>query len=161
MKNLGRQDIHNIHPIYRHIVDVCKIHNLSFTIKEDLGDYETAIQFKGEHYTHPPFSEDWQTNPEIVCPDVLILDGEKIAGVIEYEEETGNRKSGAHMARKGHGHEGDYDTKRDTRRNEHYESSGIPLHRIWESNFKKSSLWKIPLTEFVFECYRRSLNESI
>ena len=156
---MGDRDIHNIHPIYRHTVDVCKLHNLPFTVKEDLGSMETAIQFKEEYFSHPPFSEDWETNPEIVCPDVIILYNDNVMGIIEYEEKTGNRKSGARMARKGHGHEGDYDTKKDSRRNEHYETSKIPLHRIWESRFKKSNIWKIALTDFIFECYRKTLND--
>lgn len=158
---MGEQDIENLHPIYRYAVDFCKLSNLPFSFKEDLGDFETAIQFKEEYFAHPPWSEDWESNPEIVVPDVLVLYQDTPVAVIEFEEETGNKRPGAKLAKKGHGHQGDYDTKRDTRRNEHYSTSNIPLLRIWESNFKKTTLWKISLTEFLISLWRKTLTDSL
>ena len=94
---MGNQDLERLYPVYRACVDFSKLADLPYSFKEDSGNYETAIQFKEEHFAHPPWSEDWQTNPEILCPDILEYE-HKI--IIEFEEETGNRKSGAHYAKK-------------------------------------------------------------
>jgi len=156
---LGEKDYERLYPIYRASIDFCKLAEIPFTVKIDSGDYETAIQFKdtddGVFATHPPFSEDWRSNPEIICPDILILFGTEIIGVIEFEEETGPRKTGAHMARKGHGHEGDIDTKRDTRRNDYYTNAKIHCLRIWESNER----WRLELFEFLIKTWNQSTPE--
>ena len=136
--------------MYRACVDFSKLADLPYSFKEDSGNYETAIQFKEEHFSHPPWSEDWDTNPEILCPDILEW---KNKIIIEFEEETGNRKSGARYARKGHGHEGDLSTKRDTRRNEYYKLAEFRVFQLWESTYKNEN-WKVKLFEFLINCWK-------
>ena len=114
-----------------------------FHFKVDLGDYETAIEFKiivpplcktGDSQIIsicPPIAKDWIKNSEIFCPDLLDYNNKKI---IEYEEETGNRRSGARLAKKGHGHPGDLANIRDSRRNSYYENAGFKFLQIWESD---------------------------
>lgn len=110
-----------------------------FNFKVDVGNYETAIEFEvgwklSEEYVqayHPPKSKSWKNNPDIKCPDLLDFHRKKI---IEYEEETGKRRTGARLAKKGHGHPGDLDNIRDSRRNSYYEMTGFKLLRIWESD---------------------------
>lgn len=150
---MGVKDLERIHPVYRACVDFCKLASIPFTFKEDLGDYETAIQFKEIAYqefvdTHPPYSEDGETNPEINCPDILDYTNKII---IEIEEETGPKRSGAKYARKGHGHQGDPDTVRDTKRNAHYKN--FRVFRLWESVLKKEN-WHIQLFEFLIDCHK-------
>ena len=149
---MGAQDLNRIHPIYRACIDFTKLAELPFTFKVDSGNYETAIQFKGEYHTHPPWSEDWETNPEIICPDILDYDNKII---IEFEEETGPRRTGAYLARKGHGHEGDLDNKRDTKRTEFY--NDFRVLRIWESQYNHSTIWKLKLFQFLIDCSKETI----
>ena len=147
---MGNQDLERLYPVYRACVDFSKLADLPYSFKEDSGNYETAIQFQEGLSIHPPNAKNWDTNPDIICPDILDFE-HKI--IIEFEEETGNRKSGAHYARKGHGHEGDLSTKRDTRRNEYYEQYAFRVFRLWETTYKNEN-WKIKLFEFLIGCWK-------
>ena len=155
---MGVQDLDRIHPVYRARVDYGKAAVLPFKFKVDSGNYETGLEFirvdwcPSEFITHhPPISKNWDSNPNIVCPDILILKFNRPIGVIEFEEETGNKKSGAHYAKRGHGHYGDIDTKRDSRRNEFYKESGLQVFRLWELNFKTKN-WKTMIHKFLLDC---------
>ena len=155
---MGKQDIYNIHPIYRACIDFTKLSELPFTFKVDSGNYETGIVFNIEtksYRRHNSF-ETWQdiTYPEVMtCPDVLDFD-HKI--IVEFEEETGPRKPGAKYAKKGHGHEGDYNTTRDNLRNDAYLAAGFVVFRLWESTFKNKN-WKLQLFEFLISCSKRPI----
>ena len=161
--NLGKQDYHNLNPIYRFATDYCNISDLPFYFKTDSGNFETAIVFNvenGDYRKSHPFEkwDDVRYPLVMICPDICSFESKII---IEFEEETGNQKSGAHYAKKGHGHEGDDPTKKDDRRNECYKKAGFELLQIWESRFKRSSIWKIVLTEFLINCWRKNLNDSM
>jgi len=156
---MGNQDYHRLSPVYRFATEFCKIANIPFHFKVDSGNYETAIIFNEytKSYRRPKENERWEDikYPDVmICPDISCYDA-KI--VFEYEEETGNRRSGAKMAKKGHGHEGDDPTKKDSRRNEFYKSNGFKLLRIWESN----KLWRITVVEFIISCYRQKIIDSM
>ncbi|MGI9567067.1 MAG: hypothetical protein ACR2LL_08665 [Nitrosopumilus sp.] len=162
---MGEQDIERLYPVYRACTDFCKLAELPFRFKEDLGDFETAIGFTedGDEFGnllltlyHPPYSKNWNKAETIICPDILDYQ-HKI--IIEFEEETGPRKAGEKYARKGHGHEGDLDTKRDSRRNEFYQLAGFKVFRLWESTFKNEN-WKAKLFEFLIDCWNKSLEAS-
>ena len=154
---MGNQDLERLYPVYRACTDFSKLAELPFHFREDTGDYETAIEFKQGLSIHPPNAKNWDTDPDIICPDILDFE-HKI--IIEFEEETGNRKSGAHYAKKGHGHSGDLDTKRDSRRNTFYEQYGFRVFRLWESDYKKQN-WKVMLFEFLINCTKKPLDKSI
>jgi len=159
---MGQQDIERLHSIYRACVDFCKLADLPFHFKEDTGSFETAIEFvqspyNPAHALHPPFSKNWDSNPTIICPDILILSSSKPVGVVEFEEETGPRKTGDYLARKGHHHEGDLDTKRDSRRKEFYSQAGFRVLRIWESHYNHSTIWKLKLFQFLIDCSKEIL----
>ena len=154
---MGEIDIHNIHPIYRYCVEYNRLAELPFTFTEDTGSFETVLAISESGKWRNYVEKDDRTHITFV-PDIIDY---KNKIIIEFEEETGNRKSGAHYARKGHGHQGDYSTKRDTRRNKYYKLAGFTVLRIWESQFKKSTVWKIILTEFLIQCYRKNLMDSI
>jgi len=123
---------------------VCKENKLPFTFRVDHGTYETAIEFTDDKLYHPPISANWDKNPLIFCPDLLDYHNKII---IEYEEEVGERCSGAKLARKGHHREGDMDTKRDDRRNLYYEYGNFSVLRIYESDI----LWRKKLEEFLLK----------
>jgi len=144
---MGEIDIEQIHKIYRACVDFCELTGLPFQFKEDLGTYETAIQFEDGYNVHPPTAKNWKNNPNIHCPDILDYENKII---IEFEEETGPRKPGAKMATKGHHHEGDYDTKRDTRRNANY--TNFRVFRLWQSIYENEN-WKAKLFQFLLDCH--------
>lgn len=148
---MGVQDLEKLYPIYRACTEFCKLTELPFTFKVDSGNYETAIEFQDGFHIHPPKSKNWD-NTTILCPDILILSCDNIIGVIEFEEETGNRRTGAYLAKKGHGHEGDLDTKRDSRRNELYKITGFRVLRIWESHYNHNTIWKLKLFQFLIDC---------
>lgn len=94
---MGNQDLERLYPVYRACVDFSKLADLPYSFKEDSGNYETAIQFQEGLSIQPPNAKNWDTNPDIICPDILDFENKII---IEFEEETGNRKSGAHYAKK-------------------------------------------------------------
>ncbi len=108
----------------------------------DDGDYETAIQFYYDdekwHTAHPPIAKDWDSNPSIFCPDILDYSHNLI---IEYEEEGQKRLSGAHLARKGHGPEGDIPNIKDTRRGDYYYWGNFRVLRFYEADLNEEN-WK-------------------
>jgi hypothetical protein len=139
---MGHQDIASLFVIKGEIRILCKKNNLDFSFKVDLGNYETALEFVGVNVFHPPISKDWSTSPIILCPDLLDYHHRMI---IEYEEEIGNRRAGAQLAKKGHNREGDFDNSRDSRRNKFYKRGGFHVLRLWESDKN----WKEKLEEFL------------
>jgi hypothetical protein len=160
---MGLQDYNDrLYPVYRHATDISKMHYLPFSFKVDSGNYETSIVFnletgscrKGNENETP---DDVRYPEKMIVPDVCDYE-HKI--IVEFDEETGNRRTGAKYAKKAHGHEGDLPGKKDSRRNECYNRAEFHFHQVWESKFKKK-LWTIPLTEFLFYCYRKSLNDSM
>lgn len=130
---MGHKDLMSLHRIYEKIKIISKENNLSYNFKVDDGDWETAIEFIGERSYHPPISVDWSNNPQIFCPDLLDYENKII---IEFEEEIGNPRSSARLARKGHNREGDLPNKRDTRRKEFYDDGNFQCFQIWESDDK-------------------------
>ena len=128
---MGQIDIENLFRIYDEVNRLIKHHSLLMHFTIDHGTYETAIEFIGKKSFHPPISKNWDTNPDIFCPDLLDYHNKII---IEYEEEIGEPRTGAKLAKKGHSREGDIDSKRDERRNNFYEQAGFRLIRIWESD---------------------------
>ena len=151
---MGEQDLERLYPIYRACTDFCTIAELPFSFKEDLGDYETIIAINGNDWYRPDPKQDWNSIcGEIFVPDIIDYSNHII---IEFEEETGPRKSGSRLARKGHGHEGDLDTKRDTKRNEYYKQAGFSVFRLWELTYKNEN-WKAKLFMFLLECWEKSL----
>jgi len=124
-----------------------KLHT-KYSFKVDLGSFETAIEFTPIGYNHPPKAKSWVdlNGNEIKCPDLLAYD-DKI--IIEWEEEHGNKKSGAKFAIKGHSHKGDVDTTRDTERNRLYRLAGFRVLRLYDSDPD----WKKELKLFLIKCY--------
>lgn len=139
---MGELDIEKLFEIKYETRTISEKNNLPYIFKVDLGSFETAIEFVGINHFHPPISQSWIDKPDIFCPDLLDYENRII---IEYEEETGEKKSGAHLAKKGHGHMGDIDTKRDNRRNRFYKQGGFRIIRIWESDHA----WKKHLKDFL------------
>ena len=139
---MGEVDIENLFRIYDHTNFIIKKHSLLFSFKIDHGTYETAIEFVGNRTFHPPISKNWDSNYDILCPDLLDYHNRVI---IEYEEEIGEPQRGAALAKKGHSREGDFDTRRDERRNHYYTQGGFRLLRIWESD----KLWREKVEEFL------------
>lgn len=149
---MGLQDLDRINPVYRACTDFCKLAEIPFSFKEDLGTYETiiAINEQGDWYIPDNTSTDWDSvNGKVFCPDIIDYSNRII---IEFEEESGPKKPGAKLARKGHGHQGDYSTKRDQKRNDAYEAAGFTVYRLWESTFKNEN-WRVKLFEFLINCY--------
>lgn len=139
---MGEVDIENLFRISYLIKSIIKKHELPFHFKIDEGTYETAIEFIGSKPFHPPLSENWDGKPIIFCPDLLDWNNKII---IEFEEEVGNRRPGAHLAKKGHNREGDMDNKRDVRRGRYYKSGNFHILRIWESDI----MWQEKLEKFL------------
>ena len=139
---MGQIDIVNLFKIYDEIKSIKKKHKLSFNFKIDSGSYETAIEFVGVNHFHPPLSKDWSDNPIIFCPDLLDYHNHII---IEYEEEIGNKRPGAYLAKKGHNRFGDIANKKDERRNNYYEKGGFSLLQIWEDEIN----WQEKLETFL------------
>ena len=127
---MGEVDIENLFRIYDVANSIIKKHRLLISFTIDHGTYETAIEFVGNRFFHPPISKNWDSHPNIFCPDLLDWHNKII---IEYEEEVGEQRRGAFLAKKGHHREGDMDTKQDSRRNEYYKSGGFRVLRIWDS----------------------------
>ena len=139
---MGKIDLVNFFEIYYEIKSIKKKYNLSCDFKIDEGFYETAIEFTESGHFHPPISKDWSQYPIIFCPDLLDYDNKII---IEYEEEIGNPKAGAKLAKKGHNREGDFDSKRDDRRTFYYKLGGFSVLRVWESD----KMWRNKLKNFM------------
>jgi len=141
---LGEADIESLFRVYKQVNEIIKNNELQLSFKIDEGTYETAIEFVGSKPYHPPLTQDWSSHPIIFCPDLLDWH-HKI--IIEFEEEVGNKRPGAKLAKKGHHREGDMDNKRDTRRTHYYKHGGFHTLRIWESD--KS--WKKKLEQFLLK----------
>lgn len=139
---MGHKDLISLHTIYEKIKTICKNNNLPYHFTVDDGDWETAIEFSNGRDYHPPISKDWSENPIIFCPDLLDYENRLI---IEYEEEVGNPRSGAKLARKGHNREGDIPNKRDTRRNKFYKQAQFKIFQIWDSD----NTWSIKLEDWL------------
>lgn len=139
---MGIKDAESLHKIYEKVKTFCKENNLPYHFKVDDDDYETALEFffngKSWYTLHPPKSKNWDSNPIIFCPDLLDYRHKKI---IEYEEEGQKKLSGAKLARKGHGPEGDLPNKRDTRRGYYYDSANYDVLRFYETDLKEEN-WK-------------------
>jgi len=145
---VGLVDIDSLFRIYEQVKKIIKKHDLLFSFKVDHGTYETAIEFVGNKSFHPPISENWGSHRDIFCPDLLDWHNRII---IEYEEEVGERRRGAFLAKKGHNREGDMDNKRDTRREKFYKHRGFHILRIWESD----NMWEEKLETFLLALKRR------
>jgi len=133
---MGQVDLEKLFEIYYETLSIAKKYNLPYRFKVDEGTYETALEFFYDddekwHTAHPPLAKNWIENPTIICPDLLDYKNKLI---IEYEEEVGERKTGAKLAKKGHNREGDIDTKRDERRNKYYRHGKFTVLQIWESD---------------------------
>ncbi len=139
---MGQVDIESLFRIYEQVKKITKHHNLQFSFKVDHGSFETAIEFNEEKSYHPPISKNWDSHPNIFCPDLLDWHNKII---IEYDEEVGSRRKGAFLAKKGHHREGDMDNKRDTKRGNFYKQAGFHILRIWESD----ELWREKLEKFL------------
>lgn len=157
---MGEQDIGRLMEVYKYLVDFCKDHQYNYHFTVDEGNYETVIEFVPivhsqtfkliEYQTlHPPISCSWRelrsNDHFILVPDILDFDNKTI---IEFEEETGNRRPGAKLAKKGHGHPGDLPTKRDKEKYELYDIAKFRYYRLWESNQN----WKKDLGAFIHMC---------
>ena len=143
---MGESDVDSLMMVYREAVKICNKHSLSFSFNVDHGTYETALEFVGNTTHHPPISPNWDSNPTIFCPDILDYHNKII---IEWEEEVGNRRAGAKLAKKGHHREGDMDTKRDTRRTQYYNGGNFRVLRLYESDnswSEKLSMFLLGLT---------------
>lgn len=156
---MGERDIERIYPVYRACTDFCKLSGLPFSFQQDSGSLDTMIEFVEKDDTviavYPPESKNWdeskQNGTHLYNPDICDIENKII---IEFEEETGPTRPGAKMARKGHGHQGDYDTKRDTGRNFYYSQAGFSVFRLWESTYKSEN-WKIQLFDFLIQCWKK------
>ena len=144
---MGVVDIDSLFRVYNHVKEIIKKHELLCSFKVDSGTYETAMEFVGSKPYHPPLSKDWSGKPIIFCPDLLDWHNKII---IEYEEEVGEPRTGAKLAKKGHHREGDMDTKRDIRRNQYYKSGKFRVFRVWESERD----WNERLENFLINCMR-------
>ena len=139
---MGEIDLEKLFEIYYECLLISKKYNLPYRFKIDEGTYETAIEFIECKPHHPPISKNWKSKPIIFCPDLFDYYNKII---IEYEEEVGKPLAGATLAKKGHSSEGDFDTKRDERRNKYYKDGGFRVLRLWESD--KS--WRKTLKNFL------------
>jgi len=149
---MGVKDIVPLHQVYKKLLELEKNNNWGFSFKVDEGTFETAVVFNEEIniYRRPEFHETWESikYPEsLICPDILDYE-HKI--ILEYEEEGGKKRSGAHLATKGHGREGDIPTKRDSKRNLFYANNNFRFCRIWESQLKSM---ESKLFHFLADCY--------
>lgn len=145
---MGLKDADALHDIYEIAKAYCKKHKLPYHFKVDDGDYETAIEFffLGDakvpqwEVIHPPRSKNWDTNPTIFCPDILDF---KHKIIMEYEEEGQVRLSGARLARKGHGPEGDIPNDRDARRGDYYSFGKFRVLRFYEADLEDQNWEKL------------------
>ncbi len=160
---MGEADIMRIYPIYRIVVNQCNEFGWPYQFKEDLGTYETAFlakivdeisnEFESKESIVVSLPDDYHSWNEtkkdgwtLQEPDICDF---SYRIIIEYEEETGPKKSGAKYAKKGHHHPGDLSTLRDTKRDKNY--SGFKLCKIWES--EPMHVIEIKLHYFLADCY--------
>lgn len=142
--------------IYRYATDFCNISEFQYHFTNDAGNRETAIIFDTNtgDCRKPSVLDsltDLVDNEMYEIPDIADF-RHKI--VFEYEEETGPRKTGAHMAKKGHGHPGDDYGKNDAEKYENYENAGIRYCRIWESELNNGNVWKVKVAKFLIRCWQ-------
>jgi len=149
---MGVGDIARIYPIYRIVTKQCKEFGWPYQFKEDLGTYETAFLIKDGATMIPTDFKDWkEVNKNgwtLQEPDICDYYSKII---IEYEEENGPRKPGAHLAKKGHGHPGDLSNPRDTKRDRNY--LGFSVCKIWES--EPFEVVEVKLHYFLADCYTK------
>lgn len=145
---MGTNDILRIHPVYRTLTNQCKKFSWPYQFKEDLGSFETSIEFWEMGYYHPPKSKNWDESKkrgtQIICPDILDYNNKII---IEYEEEPKPGKKGGKLGKKGHIEE----SNRDTNRDQLYRMGGFRFCKIWES--EPAEVLKIKLHYFLADCY--------
>lgn len=151
---MGERDYENLYIIYRKCVEWCKKYKMPYTFTIDCGSFETAIEFTAIGYNHPPKSANWEesrSNGNVIkCPDLLDFEHRII---IELEEEGQKKLSGARLARKGHGPEGDTPNKRDTDRDRLYRIGGFRLLRFYETDLKEENWNK--LYSFLSKCEKQ------
>lgn len=151
-----------IYPIYKIVTAQCKQYGWPYQFKEDSGNYETAFLAKvidDINNTNPnetvivSLPDDYNSWEEtkkdgwtLQEPDICDFNYKII---IEFEEETGPKKSGAKYAKKGHGHPGDPTGTRDTKRDLNY--SGFKVCKIWES--EPMEVLEVKLHYFLADCY--------
>ena len=142
---MGQVDIEILMDINKEIKKL----KTKYSFKVDHGSFETAIEFWAIGYHHPPKSKNWEesrTNGnEIKCPDLLDYPDKLI---IEYEEEGAKRRSGAKLASKGHGPEGDITNTKDSHRDQLYRIAGFRVLKIYESEYNDDS-WKSKIQGFL------------
>ena len=137
-----------IHPIYRILTDQCKEYGWPYQFKEDVGSFETAIEFWEMGYYHPPKSKSWneakKNGNTIKCPDILDYSNKLI---IEFEEEPKPGKKGGKLGKKGHTEE----SARDTNRDMLYRIGGFKFCKVWES--EPMNVLEAKLHYFLADCY--------
>ncbi len=153
---MGQADIVRLYEIYHEAIKLEKKLHWGFQFKVDAGNFETGIRIHNETGAVIPVdvepNEDEDPNPKnwmLFVPDISDFNNRII---IEYEEETGNRRKGAFLAKKGHGHPGDLTNKHDSRRDFFYEAAAFRVCKIWESEFKLNT-WKNKLYHFLADCF--------
>jgi len=160
---MGHKDTVALHKIYDIARFWCKKHKHPYQFRVDDGDYETALEFffLGEAKTpqweviHPPRSLNWDSNPTIICPDILDYHSKII---IEYDEEGGQKRPGATLAPKGHGPEGDILTGRDERRGDYYSFGKFRFLRFYEKDLREENWEKI--YSFLLDCVVEDMKNS-
>lgn len=150
---MGVKDSDILHEIYEKIKIFCKKNDLPYHFKVDNGDFETAIEFKEVvidtiHHAHPPWAKNWDSNPEIKCPDILDYNNRII---FEYEEKGCKVRSGAYLPTKGHGREFDMTNQKDTQRDRLYKLGKFKVLKFYETDLKDKNWTK--LYEFLLKCH--------
>ena len=142
--------------IYRYATDFCSVSEFQYHFTIDEGNRETAILFNretGKSRLPTPFEQiaGLSTNEMFEIPDIA---DKRHDIVFEYEEETGPRMTGAKMAKKGHGHDGDLPGKNDSEKYDNYDNAGIRYCRIWESELHNGNVWKVKIAKFLIKCWQ-------
>lgn len=151
---MGVSDIMRVYPVYRLVTNQCEEFGWPYQFKEDLGSFETAIEFWAMGYHHPPKSKDWdevkKAGHEIKCPDILDFYNKII---VEFEEESKPGKKSGKLGKKGHTEE----SNRDSNRDQLYRIAGFRLCKIWEC--EPLNVVEMKLHYFLADCYtNRDLN---
>ncbi len=140
---MGHVDIEILMEINKEIKKL----NTKYSFIVDHGSFETAIEFWGMGYHHPPKSANWEESRdngnEIKCPDLLDYSNKLI---IEYEEEPKPGKKGGKLGKKGHTEE----SIRDIHRDQLYRIAGFKVLKIWESEYKSKEFIE-KLYDFLYE----------
>jgi hypothetical protein len=142
--------------IYRYATDFCNISEFQYQFITDGGNRDTAIIFDtdtGRSRLPNAFEQIWDLKDSEMyeIPDVA---DRRYMIVFEYEEETGPRRTGAKMARKGHGHQGDEHGRNDAEKYENYDRAGVRYCRIWESELHNGNVWKVKIAKFLIRCWQ-------